>query len=186
MIYFDDHIWDFDLHQALDSISGWRRDYALRYRRELDQRLCVAAYKLLQQALQTEYGITQQPRFIYNDRGKPSLEGYPEIHFSLSHCSQAVACAVSNLPVGIDVESTDQYSDELARQVMNYSEMRLINSSPSPAVAFTRLWTMKESLYKLRGVSLAVGIPNMLDHVQGYRFTTIIHSDCIITSCSMT
>ena len=69
---------------------------------------------------------------------------------------------------------------------MSYSEMRLINSSFNPAAAFTRLWTMKESLYKLRGVSLAIGIPNMLDHVQGYRFTTVVHSNCIITSCSMT
>lgn len=186
MIYFDDHIWDFDLHQALAAMTRWRREYALRYRRELDQRLSVAAYRLLLQALQTEYGITQQPRFIYNDRGKPSLEGYPEIHFSLSHCSQAVACAVSHLPVGIDVETTDHYNDELAREVMSYSEMRLINSSFNPAAAFTRLWTMKESLYKLRGVSLAIGIPNMLDHVQGYRFNTVVHSNCIITSCSMT
>ena len=117
MIYIDDNIWDFDLRQALDSVSEWRRNYALRYRRELDQRLSVAVYKLLQHALLTEYGINILPRFIYNGNGKPALEGFPEIHFSLSHCKQAVVCAVSELPVGIDVETTDNYSDEVARQV---------------------------------------------------------------------
>lgn len=185
MIYIDDHIWDFDLRHALETISEWRRGYALRYRRELDQRLSVAAYKLLQRALLTEYGIHILPKFIYNGHGKPSLQGFPEIYFSLSHCSQAVVCAVSDLPVGIDVETTDNYCDEVARQVMSHSELRAINSSACPAVTFTRLWTMKESLYKLRGVPLACGVSRMLEHTNGYRFTTLVHADCIITSCSM-
>ena len=185
MIYIDDNIWNFDLRQALDSVSEWRRNYALRYRRELDQRLSVAVYKLLQHALLTEYGLNILPRFIYNGNGKPALEGFPEIHFSLSHCNQAVVCAVSELPVGIDVETTDNYSDEVARQVMSHAELRSINSSARPDVTFTRLWTMKESLYKMRGVPLAGGIPRMLDHTDRYRFTTLVHADCIITSCSM-
>ena len=185
MIYIDDNIWNFDLRHALDSVSPWRRDYALRYRRELDQRLCVAVYRLLQHALLTEYGLNILPRFIYNAGGKPALEGFPEIHFSLSHCPQAVACAVSELPVGIDVEVTDGYSDELARQVMSHAEVRSINSSSRPAVTFTRLWTMKESLYKLRGVPLAGSIPHMLDHTDRYRFTTLVHADSIITTCTM-
>lgn len=183
MIYVDDHIWNFDLSQALDSISKWRRDYALRYRQELDQRLCVAVYKLLLRALRTEYGINQQPRFIYNDKGKPFLEGFPEIHFSLSHCPQAVACAVSDSPVGIDVETTDNYSVELARQVMSDNEMRLIHSSSCPDVTFTRLWTMKESLYKLQGGGHPDDIPHLLDNTNGCRFTTLVLDNSVMTVC---
>ena len=51
MLYINDHIEDFNLQAALSKVSKERREYALRYRREHDQRLCVAAYMLLQQAL---------------------------------------------------------------------------------------------------------------------------------------
>jgi rhamnogalacturonyl hydrolase YesR len=62
-----------------------------------------------------------------------------------------VACAVSDRPVGIDIETINHYSEEIATRVMSEAEMRQILTSPLPAEAFTRLWTMKESLYKLTG-----------------------------------
>lgn len=183
MIYFDEHIWDFDLQQALGAVSEWRRDYALRYRQELDQRLCVAVYRLLQRALQTEYGINQHPRFIFNAYGKPFLEGFPDIHFSLSHCQEAVACAVSDRPVGIDVETIGDYSHEVASMVMSDNELCLIKSSSNPAVTFTRLWTMKESLYKLQGGGLPDDIPHLLDNTIDYRFTSHVLGNCVMTVC---
>ena len=110
MIYLDDHIWDFDLQQALAKVSPQRREYALRYRLERDQRLSVVAYRLLQRALLAEYGIEVAPQFHYDENGKPQLAGYPDVHFSLSHCREAVACVVSAQPVGIDIETIDHYS----------------------------------------------------------------------------
>lgn len=151
LIYIDDHIWDFYLQEALEAVSPQRRTYALRYRQERDQRLCIAAYRLLQQALWQEHGMAQVPEFYYNAAGKPLLNGHPEIHFSLSHCHQAVACVLSDQPVGIDVETFDHYSQEVASRVMNDNEMRQILDSPHPTIAFARLWTMKESLFKLTG-----------------------------------
>ena len=118
MIFYDDHIWDFDLQQALAEVSPQRREYALRYRQERDQRLCVAAYRLLHRALQLEYGIDEAPVFNYDAHGKPVFQGCPDIHFSLSHCHDAVACAVSDHLVGIDIESTEHYTIDVARHVM--------------------------------------------------------------------
>ena len=183
MIYVDDHIWDFDLQDALATVSQQRREHALRYRHERDQRLSIAAYRLLQRALRTEYGIEAPPLFIHDDNGKPLLQDHPDIHFSLSHCHEAVACAVCRLPIGIDVETFDHYSPELARQVMNESELHQILSSPNPAIAFTRLWTMKESYYKLTGDTASSNIPHLLDHAEGYHFNTIIHPCYIVTHC---
>ena len=105
MTYIDDQIMQFDLEQALQQISPERRAYALRYRHELGQRLCVAAYQLLQRALLQEYGIQGTLHFTIGEHGKPSLSAYPHIHFNLSHCREAVACAVSDRPIGIDIES---------------------------------------------------------------------------------
>lgn len=184
MIYIDEHIWDFDLLQAVEQVSGQRREYAQRYRRELDQRLSIAAYRLLWHALRLEYGINDAPVFFHGIGGKPLLQGHPDIHFSLSHCREAVACAVSDSPVGIDIETTDQYEEELARRVMNDDEMNHILTSSSPAVAFTRLWTMKESLYKLEGEIHPCDIPHFLDHTDDYHFTTLVHPNCVTTLCS--
>ena len=51
MVYINDEIGKFDLQQALDAISPQRRQQALKYKFEQGQRLCVAAYLLLKQAL---------------------------------------------------------------------------------------------------------------------------------------
>ena len=184
MIYIDNHIDDFDLREALAAVSQQRRDYALRYRQERDQRLCLAAYRLLQRALMLEYGIDGMPVFTYDDKGKPLLQGHPDIHFSLSHCHEAVAVAGSDHPVGIDVETTGHYSAEVARRVMNDDEMREIEASAQPEVAFTRLWTMKESLYKLTGDDNEGDMAGMLSDISKYRFTTTIHPRFIYTACT--
>ena len=187
MIYIDENIWDFDLQEALAAVSPERREYALRYRQELDQRLCVAAYRLLQRALQQEYGITECPQLSYASNGKPSLIRHAPgtIHISLSHCDKAVACAVSASPVGIDVETFDHYSEDVARSVMSENELHEILASARPEVAFTRFWTMKESFYKLVGDEIdSHDIPHMLDKAETCRFTTIIHPEFAITCCS--
>ena len=184
MIYIDDHIDDFDLREALAAVSQQRRDYALRYRQERDQRLCLAAYRLLQRALLLEYGINETPVFTYDSKGKPLLQGHPDIHFSLSHCHEAVAVAVSDRPVGIDIETTGHYSAEVARRVMNDDEMREIEASAQPEVAFTRLWTMKESLYKLTGDDNEGDTAHLLDKASRYRFATTVLPRCLCTVCS--
>jgi len=186
LIYIDDHIWDFDLQEALEAVSPQRRTYALRYHQERDQRLCIAAYRLLQQALWQEYGMAQVPEFYHNAAGKPLLNGHPEIHFSLSHCHQAVACVLSDQPVGIDVETFDHYSQEVASRVMNDNEMRQILNSPHPTIAFARLWTMKESLFKLTGDDHGGDIAHMLDDTAQYHFSTLITPHYALTHCTTT
>ena len=184
MIYIDDDIEGFDLYEMLAIVSQQRREYALRYRQERDQRLCLAAYNLLRRALRLEYSIDEAPEFIYDKHGKPLLQGHPDIHFSLSHCHSAVACAVSDHPVGIDIETTEHYSIEVARQVMNDDEIRQIEASSQPEVIFTRLWTMKESLFKLTGGTSGGDPVHLLDDASNYRFDTVIHSRYIYTTCN--
>ena len=146
--------------------------------------MCLAAYRLLQHALLQEYGINEAPVFTYGNKGKPLLQGHHDIHFSLSHCHEAVAVALSDHPVGIDIETVDHYSPEVARHVMSDDEMRQIEASAQPQVAFTRLWTMKESLYKLTGDDHCGDIAQMLDNATRYSFATTVHSSYLCTVCS--
>ena len=183
MILIDDHIYDFDLQAALSDISGQRRRQALRYSHEHGQRTCVLAYQLLCRALSEEFGITGNPLFEYAANGKPSIAGHPEIFFSLSHCREAVACAVRPRPVGIDVESVGRYREAVARYAMSDREQALIRQAAQPQLIFTRLWTMKEALLKLTGQGIGSHMKHVLDdlyyycddedHHCPYRFTTI-------------
>ena len=184
MIHLDVHIDDFDLQQALAEVSVQRREQALRYRQERDQRLCVASYRLLQRALKAEgYDIEPLPRFVYDQRGKPSLEGHPDIHFSISHCREAVALALNDQPVGIDIETMEHYSEGVAARVMSGKEMEEIKASPHPAQAFTRLWTMKESLFKLTGNDNGGDVAHMLDDTSRVRFQTYDDPRFVVSVC---
>lgn len=172
-IYLSQDIWGFDLDAALAEISEQRREQAVKFKHELGQRLCVLAYQLLKQGLSEVYGIEENPVFGYNEHGKPSIIGHPEICFNLSHCKEAAICAISDQPVGVDVESVRSFNESLVRYTMNEDEIRQIESSEDQAVAFIRLWTMKESAMKLIGT----GISNDMKHVlqqEGLNFETFV------------
>lgn len=154
-IFLSEEIWDFNLATALEEISEQRREQALKFKHELGQRLCVLAYQLLKRGLKEVYGIDENPLFIYNEYGKPSIAGHPEIFFNLSHCKEAAICVVSDRPVGVDVESVRSFNDSLVRYTMNEDEVREIEAAEDRAVAFIRLWTKKEAALKLEGTGIS-------------------------------
>ena len=151
MIYLNDDITQFDLSAAMPRLTAQRREQVLRFRNELGQKLCAAAFLLLCDGLREEYGITQPPILAYEEDGKPFLTDYPNIHFNVSHCPVAAICAVAPHPVGIDIERIRPYNESVVRYTMNDEELRQIEASSRPDVAFIRLWTMKEALLKLSG-----------------------------------
>lgn len=185
MLYIDDQIDKLNLADALQHISEQRREQALRYKYELGQRLCVAAYLLLKQALREEEGITENPVFEYGEHGKPFIVGHPELHFSLSHCKEAAVCVLSHRPVGVDVESVGRYRDSVARYAMNDDEMSQILHSEHPEVVFTRLWTMKESLLKMTGEGINDQMKQVLVSMPSCRFITTerLDKNYIYTVC---
>lgn len=155
MIYLNDHIDELDISEALRQVSPQRAAYALRYRRELDQRLSLAVFLLLQQALREEYGLKEVPEFAFGLNGKPYLKEHPEIHFNLSHCSRAAMCVVADHPVGCDIETVpDELDMELCRYCFTEEEVASILASDTPTLTFTTLWTQKEALLKLTGTGL--------------------------------
>ena len=184
-VYINDHIDLLDLPAALQQISSQRREQALRYKYEQGQRLCVAAYLLLKEALREQEGITDNPVFEYGEHGKPSIVGHPELYFSLSHCKEAAVCVLSRNPVGIDVESIGRYRDSVARYAMNDEELIQIQQAERPEVEFTRLWTMKESLLKLTGEGINDKMNNVLQNIDLERFTTVeeLSKNYIYTVC---
>ena len=176
-------IWEFDLETALKEISEQRREQALKFKHEQGQRLCVLAYLLLKQALREGYGITENPVFEYNEHGKPSIVGHPEIYFNLSHCKEAAICVVSDQPVGVDVEGIREYKESLVNYTMNDEEIAQIKTAENPAAAFIRLWTMKEATTKLIGTGISNDMKTVIDPTK-YKYTTVDRQRYIYTVCS--
>ena len=170
MIYINDNIDAFDVEAALPLLSDERREQTLRFRFERGRKTCAAAYLLLCEGLQKEYGIAEKPLFSYGPHGKPALRDYPDIHFNLSHCRDAVVCAISNRPVGIDVESVSHYKESVAR----YTQ---ILHADRPDVMFTRLWTMKEAVLKLSGEGLRDNLKEVLADVDCLNIETVVSED---------
>ena len=181
-VLVSEDIWDFDLDEALRDISEQRREQALKFKHEQGQRLCVLAYQLLKKGLQQEYGITENPIFEYNEHGKPSIVGHPEICFNLSHCKEAVVCVISDQPAGVDVESIREYKESLVRYTMNDEEIREIEPSENPAATFIRLWTMKEATMKLIGTGISNDMKTVIDTTK-YKYTTVERQQYIYTIC---
>ena len=144
-----------EVARLLPLVSDQRRQQALAYKHLFGQFCCLKSYELLMQLLVSS-GLwtpdTGFPTFFYNEHGAPCLKHGP--CFSISHCKYGIAVAVSEKPIGIDIEHIRTAKPELVARTMNEKEQNVICSAPSPDVAFTRLWTQKEAVLKMQGTGI--------------------------------
>ena len=181
MILIDDQIQEYtpeEIARWTDELPEWRRKQVLAYKNDMGRRQSLLAYRLLCQGLREEYGIMEQPTFVYNEHGKPyiiikneklKIKNVEGLHFSLSHCKEGVCCAISDRPVGIDIESANRkISDSVIRYSMNEGEQALIRESDNPQRTFLRLWTQKEAVLKRLGTGIR---DDMRDILSDYTYT---------------
>ena len=176
--------------RLLPLVSPQRREQALRYQHTFGQFACLQSYLMLCELLlewgrihSTPYTLHSTPSFLYNEYGAPYIEGGP--YFSISHCKTAIAVAVSENPIGIDIEAIRTFKPELMRKTMSPAEQQRITSSATPEVEFIRLWTQKEALLKLQGTGIISDLHHVLDHVQDISWNEISNpsSNYICTIC---
>ena len=131
-----------------------RRVKAEAYRRSEDVLASCAVYALLCMALQ-EAGLGYlRPVLTAGCNGKPYIEPLPWVHCNLSHSGAVVACALSDAPVGVDVQAHRAVEDSLARRVMSDSEYAHWRGCDDPQSYFFAIWTLKESYSKYTGRGL--------------------------------
>lgn len=150
-----------EINRLLPLASDDRRAEALRYKHLFGQFACLESYVMLRDMLESR-GLSHPFRFGYNEHGKPFLIDHPDIHFNLSHCKNGIAVAVSDQPVGIDIESYHPVKEDLIRYTMNEEEQRIINESDDPVRTFTAYWTKKEAVFKLRGTGITHDLHGLL------------------------
>ena len=153
---------ELEVARMLPLVSEQRRQQALSYKHLFGQYCCLKSYEMLMELLaSTSCTPHHTPLFNYNEYGQPSLDGGP--YFSISHSKHAIAVAISNNPIGIDVEAVRNVQASLVEKTMNAEERSLIADSENMNLAFTRLWTKKEAYLKMKGTGIIADLKTTLE-----------------------
>ena len=129
----------------------------------------LSAYALLEDAYRETCGC-RLPTIKKTPNGKPFFPEMPDIHFSLSHSRSHVMCAISDAPVGVDIETNRRISERAKHFFFTPGELSFFGPID--------LWVLKESYIKLFGLSLPA--------IRGLRFSLehgrVITPDLSVTS----
>lgn len=145
----------------LPRLSPARREKTLRYKVQPPKLQSILAELLLRYALKQESDIRELPEIAVGEKGKPFFPAHPELHFNLSHCKTAVACALDSSPVGVDVqeirfdESGEVYPrSSLMRGIYSEAEKAWVLAGETEVEQerrFIAVWTCKEAYGKAIG-----------------------------------
>ena len=171
-----------EVARLLPLVSAQRREQALRFTHLFGQYCCLKSYEMLMQLLaSTPYNLHPTPSFLYNEYGAPSIKNGP--YFSISHCKSGIAVAVSNQPIGIDIETVRPLKVDLVKKTMNPLEQEAILSAPQPDWAFTRLWTRKEAFLKMKGTGIISDLHEVLSDIDGLEWLQMDNQLLNYTCC---
>lgn len=117
------------------------------------------SWEVLKIAIMNSYGYEfNKIGFSKSDNGKWECD---KCFFSISHSNDVIAIAISNHNVGIDIEYIDKFKDKFsdveilnkfARRISNeFDETIDSNNYESKLIDVVKIWTTKESIFKLNG-----------------------------------
>ncbi|MBQ8392742.1 MAG: 4'-phosphopantetheinyl transferase superfamily protein [Clostridia bacterium] len=125
--------------------------------RDKKEREHIAGLNLCKEMISKYFGA-DNPEFMLNDYGKPyvDVEG---IYFNISHSKGRVVCAVSDSPVGIDIEKLTEKNDtdikNFAKRYFVENEIAQLERDGYSMLSFYKIWTSKEAYSKMLGSALS-------------------------------
>ena len=143
-------------------ISSYRYEKISRYSNYQSKILSLAGELLLNYAIKNQFPEIQTPVYYrINTYGKPYLNDN-NIFFNISHSGKFAICATSYREIGVDIEKIrDIDATGLSKKVFTESEKTYLKDSKNPREDFFRIWTLKESYMKARGVGFKIGFKNI-------------------------
>ncbi len=163
---------------TLKNLFGW--DNALNSH----QNISLLGEKFLIHTLQNN-GFAFDFTIAKQDKGKPYFKNNPFLHFSISNTQNHIAIVLHSSQVGIDIEYLRLGKSELAQKKFHPCEATYLNALENKTfgeyisqnsetnssipqnirtlfakeqifdIAFTQLWTIKESYVKMTGTGIA-------------------------------
>ncbi|EDP70117.1 Phosphopantethiene-protein transferase [Flavobacteriales bacterium ALC-1] len=98
-----------------------------------------------------------------DENKKPYLSSDKSIHFNVSHTERFAIIAISNNPVGVDVEYINKNFDysEVLPHVFNKQEVDAVLKSNTKDYTFYKFWTRKEAFVKATGKGISDSLPQI-------------------------
>jgi len=125
--------------------------------RQKKDREHLAGLNLCKEMISKYFGA-EDPKFILNDYGKPFVDK-EGIFFNISHSKGRVACAVSDTPVGLDIEKVTEKNDTdikiFAKRYFVENEIKQLEDANYSSLEFYKIWTRKEAYSKMLGSALS-------------------------------
>lgn len=148
--------------RMLMSVSPERQQKARRYKFPKGKALSLGAALALNKLLQRRGLRERDQHYIEGKHGKPSLADHPEIHFSISHSSHFVACAMADCEIGIDIQHLVKVNEPLMRRVLSDEELEMVMAQQGEErqMLFARLWALKEAYLKAVGTGITDDFPS--------------------------
>jgi 4'-phosphopantetheinyl transferase len=121
------------------------------------------SYVFLRQTLCGYCGVDGNFRLMRTKKGKPYIEDYHDIHFSITHTGSLWMCAVSDAEIGIDAEYADRriFREEKITERFFSEEERRYTGEGDIRHRFLEIWTRKEAYLKLRGDGIFNGMEKL-------------------------
>ena len=139
-------------------LSAYRLQKLEHLRPEAARRQSIGAELLLRQALrELRPEAPWPPAFTEGADGKPGWD-LAGLHFNLSHSGALVVCALSEQPVGVDVQEPCVYREALARRFFSAAEQEALSASDDRDRDFGRIWCRKEAYLKALGTGLRTSL----------------------------
>lgn len=110
---------------------------------------------ILASVLKRDYQMETCPEILREENGKPYLKNHP-VYFNVSHSGEYLAIAVSDSPVGIDIQKEKTIREGMYQKVVQQKEQMLIGTERQKD--FLRLWALKESFVKADGRGLRISM----------------------------
>ena len=147
-----------------NGMSEEKKAAVLKLKRAETANQRIVADALARNAL-SEIGGIKPDEIIFseNEFGKPYAENV-DAHFSVSHSGDAVICAVSERPVGIDIEKIRDVRFKTAERFATAQELEYIGENTE---RFFEIWTLKEAYFKCIGTGLDASIKDVSFKISG-------------------
>ncbi|MEE1026656.1 MAG: hypothetical protein U0L55_06610 [Acutalibacteraceae bacterium] len=132
IFYYDINKMSDDLYnKGLDSIPLIRKKEILKKANTSDRKLSLAGDILTRKYLSRLYNIPEEKLEIKKgEKGKPYVLNIPA-HFNVSHSGDYTVLAISDRPIGIDLEIIRDFSAILAKKYFNEDELKYISGNSS-------------------------------------------------------
>ncbi len=149
-----------------DKLNCFDRERISKMNKSRQIKFLIGRYLLVQEGIDIS-------KIFYNENGKPLIE---DNYFSISHSFDLTAIAVSNKPIGIDIEKKRNINDKIKNNILkNFTQKDLIENHNLLFEEFTK----REAYIKLNGLNLKY----ISDNISDYKFKTYNYKNYVVSVC---